>query len=267
MTVFGEGEVKAKLGLAVVISDALKKNNVQIGLLLELGKGIDYINSDGLNPEQEKEFFIAWDNHSTPLDLGLSYSYANYTSKDTVRYEDVNAHGGDSLGMNHYAISMQAITGTAGYSIFKTIDTLQAAISYDWADFNLYEDKFSWTYQKKFSATAAFGLYGDNEGEGGSGISGQGNGMFLYYQYANSDLYRPGTFAESFYVTERTPPKTRWTPTTTRRYSSTVTLTCAAPKTTPVQAQKQPWQSSITSTPFTTIGDMIFGFYQLVVCT
>ena len=202
LTVFGEGEVKAKLGLAVVISDALKKNNVQIGLLLELGKGIDYINSDGLNPEQEKEFFIAWDNHSTPLDLGLSYSYANYTSKDTVRYEDVNAHGGDSLGMNHYAISMQAITGTAGYSIFKTIDTLQAAISYDWADFNLYEDKFSWTYQKKFSATAAFGLYGDNEGEGGSGISGQGNGMFLYYQYANSDLYRPGTFAESFYVTE-----------------------------------------------------------------
>ena len=202
LTVFGEGEVKAKLGVAVVISDPLKKNNVQIGLLLELGKGIDYINGDGLNPEQEKEFFIAWDNHSTPIDLGLSYSYANYTSKDTVRYEDVNAHGGDSLGMNHYAISMQAITGTAGYSIFKTIDTLQAAIAYDWADFNLYEDKFTWTYQKRFSATAALGLYGDHEGEGGSGISGQGNGMFLYYQYANSDLYRPGTFAESFYVTE-----------------------------------------------------------------
>ena len=100
LTVFGDGEVKAKLGLAVVISDPLKKNNVQIGLLLELGKGIDYINSDGLNPEQEKEFFIAWDNHSTPLDLGLSYSYANYTSKDTVSYEDVGAHGGDSLGIS-----------------------------------------------------------------------------------------------------------------------------------------------------------------------
>ena len=26
--------------------------------------------------------------------------------------------------------------------------------------------------------------------------------MFVYYQYTNSDLYRPGTFSESFYVTE-----------------------------------------------------------------
>ena len=202
LTVFGEGEVKAKIGLAVVISDPLKKNNIQLGLLLELGKGIDYINGDGLNPEQEKEFFIAWDNHSTPLDLGISSSYANYTSKDTVRYEDVGAKGGDSLGYNYYAISMQSITGTAGYSIFKSIDTLQAAISYDWADFNLYEDNFSWTYQKRFAATVGFGLYGDNEGEGGSGISGQGNGLFLYYQYSNSDLYRPGSFKQSFYITE-----------------------------------------------------------------
>ena len=202
LTVFGEGALKVKLGLAAAISDPLKKNNVQIGLLLELGKGIDYINSSGLNPEQEKEFFIAWDNHSTPIDLRISYSYANYTSRDTVRYEDVKSHNGDSLGMNHYAISMQAISGTAGYSIFKSIDTLQAAISYDWADFNLYEDNFSWTYQKRFSTSIGLGLYGDHEGEGGSGISGQGNGLLLYYQYANSDLYRPGTFAESFVVTE-----------------------------------------------------------------
>ena len=198
MTVFGEGEVKAKLGLAVVISDPLKKNTVQLGLLLELGKGLDYINGDGLNPKQEKEFFIAWDNRSTPLDLGLSYSYANYTNKDTVRYEDVGAHGGDSIGTTHYAYATQAITGTAGYSIFKSIDTLQAAVSYDWANVNFYDERIEWTYQKRFSATVGLGLYGDHEGEGGSGISGQGNGLFAYYQYANSDLSRPG----SLYITE-----------------------------------------------------------------
>ena len=198
LTVFGEGEVKAKLGLAVVISDALKKNNVQLGLLLELGKGIDYINGDGLNPRQEKEFFIAWDNHSTPLDLGLSYTYANYTNQDTVRYENVKDHGGDSIGTSRYAFATQAITGIAGYSIFKSIDTLQAAISYDWSNVNFYEDRIDWTYQKRFSATVGLGLYGDHEGEEGSGISGQGNGLFLYYQYANSDLSRPG----SLYVTE-----------------------------------------------------------------
>ena len=198
MTVFGEGEIKAKLGLAVVISDALKKNTVQLGLLLELGKGIDYINGDGLNPKIEKEFFIAWDNRSTPIDLGLSYSYANYTNKDTLRVEDVGANGGDSIKTSKYSYATQAITGTAGYSIFKSIDTLQAAISYDWANVNFYDESIEWTYNKRFSATIGFGLSGDNEGEGGSGISGQGNGLFAYYQYANSDLSRPG----SLYVTE-----------------------------------------------------------------
>ena len=210
LTVFGEGQRKAKLGLLALLSDPLKKNIVQLGLLLELGKGIDYINADGLNPEQEKEFFVSWLNRSTPLDLELSYSYGNYTSRDTVRYEDVRAHKGDSLGFNHYAISQQAVVGTAGYSIFKSIDTLQVALGYDWADFNLYEDDFSWTYHKRLSALVSLGLYGDHEGEDGSGISGQGNGFEIFYQYSNSDLYRPGTFAESFYVTSSGSVKPRY---------------------------------------------------------
>ena len=199
LTVFGEGKLKVKAGLAAIISDALKKNTVQLGLLLELSNGFDYINGDGLNPEQEKEFFASWENRSTPLDLSLGYTYANYTSKDTVRYEDVRAHNGDSIGTSHYAISMQSIVGSAGYSIFKSIDTMQVALGYDWANFNLYEDNFDWTYQKRISALVAFGLYGDHEE--GAEITGQGNGVRLYYQYANSDLYRPGTFAESFTVT------------------------------------------------------------------
>ena len=210
LTVFGEGELKTKIGLVTALSDPLKKNVIQLGFLLEVGKGIDYINADGLNPEQEKEFFASWLNRSTPLDLGFTYSYANYTSKDTVRYEDVRQHGGDSIGFNNYAISMQSIVGNAGYSIFKSIDTLQVALGYDWADFNLYEDDFSWTYHKRISALAALGLYGDHEGEEGSGISGQGNGLLLYYQYSNSDLYRPGTFAESFYVTSSGSIKPRY---------------------------------------------------------
>jgi len=200
-TVFGEGKLKTKIGLALILSDPLKKNVIQTGFLLEVGAGFDYINADGLNPKQEKEFFLSWANHSTPIDLDLAYTYANYTSKDTVRYEDVRAHNGDSLGTSNYATPLQSIMGSAGYSIFKTIDTLQVAVGYDWANFNLYEDSFEWTYQKRLSALVALGLYGDHEGEEGTGISGQGNGLMLYYQYANSDLYRPGTFAESFTVT------------------------------------------------------------------
>ena len=198
LTVFGEGKVKAKAGLAAILSDALKKNTVQVGFLLELGNGFDYVNGDGLNPKQEKEFFVSWENRSTPLDLSLSYTYANYTSKDTVRNEDVRANGGDSLHTSHYAIPMQSIVGAAGYSIFKSIDTLQVAVGYDWANFNLYEDNFDWTYQKRISTLVSLGLYGDHAE--GSEISGQGNGLRLYYQYSNSDLYRPGTFAESFVI-------------------------------------------------------------------
>ena len=84
LTVFGDGKLKVKAGLAAIISDALKKNTVQIGFLLELGNGIDYINGDGLNPKQEKEFFVSWENKSTPLDLSLSYTYANFRSP-TIR--------------------------------------------------------------------------------------------------------------------------------------------------------------------------------------
>ena len=206
LTVFGEGELKTKAGLAMILTDPLKKNTVQLSLLLELGNGYDYINGDGINPRQEKEFFASWQNTSTPLDLGLAYSYANYTSKDTVRNDDVRSNNGDSLSLSHYAMSLQSVTGLAGYSIFKSIDTLQFALSYGWSDFNFYdmdeyEDSFSWTYQKQIKAILGFGLYGDHEEEG-TGISGQGNGVFAYYQYTNSDLYRPGTFSESFYVTE-----------------------------------------------------------------
>ena len=198
LTVFGDGKLKVKAGLAAIISDALKKNTVQIGLLLELGNGIDYINGDGLNPEQEKEFFVSWENKSTPIDLSLSYTYANYTSKDTLRDEGAGANNKDSILDSHYAIPMQAIMAGAGYSIFKSIDTLQVAVGYDWANFNFYKSNFDWTYQKRLSLLVALGLYGDHAE--GSEITGQGNGLRFYLQSSNSDLYRPGTFAESFTV-------------------------------------------------------------------
>lgn len=200
LTVFGDGQVKFKAGLVMMLSDPLKKNTVQLGLVFEPFAFIGNSSSSGFLPYMEKEFFAGWENHSTPLDLGLSYSYANYTSKDTVRYEDVKAHNGDSLGINNYAVSTQSIVGSAGYSIFKSIDTLQIAGGYNWSDFNLYEDSFSWTYQKQLAAMIALGLYGEHGEE--SDISGQGNGLSLFYQYSNNSLYRPGTFAESFTVTK-----------------------------------------------------------------
>lgn len=191
LTVFGDGQVRVMAGLAFLLSDPLKKNTVQLGLLWQLDEGFSLDKSD-------REFFASWENRSTPIDLSLSYSYSYNTSKDTVRYEEVALHNGDSLGISNYGVSAQAISAGAGYSPFKSIDTLQIAVAYDWADFDLFEDQFRWTYQKRISAMTALGLYGDIDE--GTGISGQGNGLLLYYQYSNSDLFRPGSFAESFTV-------------------------------------------------------------------
>jgi len=195
----GDGKATPKLGMVMELSDPLKKNIITAGLLLEVGNGWDYINSDGINPEKEREFLVAIENRSTPITLGLSYTNINYRSKDTVRYEDPRSYD-DSIATNNYAIPVSAVVGTAGYSVFKQGDSLIAAIGYDWADFNLYENNLSWTYQKRISGGIGASFIGGTSDETQDNTVGMGNGISLAYQISNSDLYRPGTFSESFTV-------------------------------------------------------------------
>ncbi len=192
-------KITPKIGLALGLSDPLKKNSLEAGLLLEVGNGLDYINSDGLNPRMEREFYISFENRSTPVTLQLLYSHMNFVSKDTVRYEDPRSYE-DSIAISNYAIPLNAIVASAGYSIFKTGDSVVVSGGYDWADFNLYEDNLSWTYQKRLSAGISLSLQGGLSEESSSNTSGQGNGIFLSYLFSNADLYREGTFAESFTV-------------------------------------------------------------------
>lgn len=195
----GNGKMITKMGAAMGLSDALKKNSLQAGFLLEMGAGWDFINSDGLNPSIEREFFISFENRSTPLTLNLMYTHMNFVSKDTVRYEDPRSYE-DSVGISNYAIPLHAIFGSAGYSVFKDGDSLVVGAGYDWADFDLYEDNLRWTYQKRLSASVMLSLVGDSPEENSSNIDGKGNGIALTYQFSNADLYRAGTFAESFTV-------------------------------------------------------------------
>ncbi len=200
-SVHGEGSLHAKLGTAVLLSDPLKKNTVQLGLLLEITNGLDYINGNGINPDKQYDFFALWENRSTPITFNLGYSYANLTSKDTVRYEDPRSYG-DSIGVSNYAMELQAIQASAGYSLFKKGDTLAVNAGYDWANFNLYEDQFDWTFHKRLSVGTLLGFYGDLPEESESSISGRGNGVAVSYRFSNSDLYRSGTFSETFVITE-----------------------------------------------------------------
>lgn len=203
-SVHGDGNLLAKIGAAMILADPLKKNIVQLGLLFEVTNGFDYITSGGLNPDKQYDFFALWENRSTPITFDIGYSYANLTSKDTLHYEDPRSYCEDDVedcyGISNYAIGMHSIMGSAGYSVFKQGDTLSAVASYDWASFNLYEDDFEWTYHKRLSAGLMFGIYGDFEEE--KTISGSGNGIALAYSYSNADLYRSGTFAETFVVNE-----------------------------------------------------------------
>ncbi len=198
-TVKGDGQATPKIGLAMTLSDPLKKNILSAGLLLEVGNGFDYINSDGINPEIEREFTVSLENHSTPVTLGISFTNVNYRSKDTVRYEDPRSHE-DSVGTSQYSIPMSAVEASAAYSIFKSGDSIFVNAGYDWANFNLYEDNLEWTYQKRLSASIGVSLDGGTSEATATNTAGVGNGVSAVYQIANSDLYRPGTFAESFTV-------------------------------------------------------------------
>lgn len=197
-TVLGDGSLLAKLGLALILSDPLKKTSLQLGLLFEVTNGFDFINGDGLNKDKQYDFFALLENRSLPVTLNLGYSYTNITSKDTVRYEDPRSYG-DSIGVSNYSIPLHNVFAGAGYSLFKQGDTLALNIGYDWANFNLYEDGFDWTYQKRFSLGALFGLF-KGFPEEGSNTGGLGNGVALSYRYSNSDLFRSGTFSETFVV-------------------------------------------------------------------
>mgnify|MGYP002621767424 CR=1 FL=1 len=195
----GDGKATPKLGVAMTLSDPLKKNVISAALLVEVGNGWKYISDGGLNPEIEREFGIALENHSTPITFGISYTNANYRSKDTVRYEDPRSYE-DSVGTTHYSIPLNAIQASAMYSIFKAGDSVFVNGGYDWANFNLYDENLEWTYQKRVSVGIGFTLDGGSSEATATNTAGVGNGISASYQYANSDLYRPGTFAESFTI-------------------------------------------------------------------
>ncbi|HSQ41198.1 MAG TPA: hypothetical protein VLM37_02835 [Fibrobacteraceae bacterium] len=188
-------------GVAVGLGDPVGKDFLQLALMLELGKGWDYLNSSGINPEHQSEFYAIGENHSFPVTLGLSYIWRNYPSRDTVRYEDPRSYG-DSLTISHYAASVQALGASAGYSVFKHGDSLALGLGIQWANFNLYEDDFSWDYHKQQYLSASF-IYQNGAPEDGPDAAGSGDGIALSWMGSRTWLYRPGTFSESFTVSDQ----------------------------------------------------------------
>ncbi len=184
-----KGVVVPMGGAAIALSDPLQKNFLQLALLLELGKGFDFVKTTGLNPAKQSQFLVMAENRSFPITLGAGYMRQNTTSRDTVRSEDPRAE--TPLSVTQLAIGMQALEGSAGYSVFKKGDSLIVGAGMQWANFNLYQEGFAWDYHKQqhLSATLRFQTAEEN-----------GNGASLSFMSSRSWLFRPGTFQESFTI-------------------------------------------------------------------
>jgi len=193
-----QGTYVPMVGVALGLQDPLQKNYLQLALLLEMGKGFDYVKQTGINPAMQSELMGTWENHSFPITLGLAYMRRNTPSRDTVRYEDPRSYS-DSLAINPLAVGVQAIEASAGYSLFKEGDSLVVSASDQWATFNLYQDGFSWDYLRSLRLSSRLS-YESGTPEEQSAIAGEGNGITLTWQGSRSQLYHPGTFRTSFTV-------------------------------------------------------------------
>jgi len=171
------GKMTPKIGLAFGLNDPLNKNFFQIAALQQINK---------FGENSQSDLFASLENRSFPITLNLALIRINTPSKDTVRSDDPS----QPLGISEYASEFYNAMLSATYSIFKKKDTLTVFGSYDWQNFNLYEDHFKWTSHKRLQTGLIAGI----------SIADSLLNLQSLYSFSNSDLFRPGTFAESFYI-------------------------------------------------------------------
>jgi hypothetical protein len=176
------GIITPKIGVAFGLNDPLGKNFFQIAALQQIGK---------FGEDSQSDLFAGLENYSFPITLNLAFMRVNTPSKDTVRYENPKDHD-EPLAFSKTASELYNALFSASYSIFKKGDSLSAFASYDWAAFNLYQDGFKWDYHKRWQTGLIAGI----------SIADSTLSLQSLYSFSNSDLFRPGTFAESFTVSE-----------------------------------------------------------------
>jgi len=173
------GIMVPKAGLVLGLNDPLNKNYFQIAALQQIGK---------FGEDSQSDLIASLENRSFPITLNLGFMRSNTVSKDTVRYEAFP----DSLGISEYASELYNASLSASYSPFKVGDSLTLFASYDLEAFNLYQDFFKWDYHKRWQVGLVAGL---NILDSLLNLQG-------LYSFSNSNLFRPGTFAESFSVSD-----------------------------------------------------------------
>ncbi|MDR2555872.1 MAG: hypothetical protein LBC64_10660 [Fibromonadaceae bacterium] len=175
------GIMVPKIGLAFGLNDPLNKNFFQIAALQQIGS---------FGEDSQSDLLASLENRSFPITINLAFMRSNTPSKDTVYQEDPRLEN----EISEYASELYNALFSASYSLFKKGDSLTVFGSYDWAAFNLYQDdfKFRWNYHKRWQTGLIAGL----------SIADSVLNLQGLYSFSNSDLFRPGTFAESFTFSE-----------------------------------------------------------------
>ncbi len=205
-----EGQTKWLGGVTGYWNDPVLKNEINAGLLLQLGNGFDYFgtNSDLLSPDQESQFFVGASNHSTPVTLGVDYFRGNLTTDDTVTLQDQVA-GQNTAEIQNYAITFRDAEASASYNLFDAeavgdedqTNYVSLTGGYAWNDFNFYNlgggQGFDFTYYRDLFASAQLNLSSSNYSDK-SLVAPTGMAASLAYTLSQSDLMRNGTFAQTF---------------------------------------------------------------------
>ncbi len=205
-----KGSPKWLLGASGYLNDPVLKNEINVALLAEVGKGLDYFgaHSEILSPDKESQFFAGFSNHALPVTLGADFFRGNLTSQDTVRIKDVNGTG-DTILNQRYALTFRNVEASASYDLFdadavgdaEKTNFLRLAGGYGWNDFDFYDlgggADFAFTYYKDLYFNALLNLTGADYDDKGL-VAPSGVAAALSYTLSQSDIMRNGTFRETF---------------------------------------------------------------------
>ncbi len=202
-----EGETKWLGGASIFLNDPVYKNELALGGLFELGNGLDYFAAEPglLNPDKESELFLSYFNHSTPVSMGIGLFRKNLVTFDTIVNQSVNNLDENDTSLSNQAISLNSAQLNFQYSLFQGDQMgdpmknsfLSLTLGRSVNSFNFFEVPFDFPFYKTFTVMPALWFYGVTPGSK-SNVAPKGMAGYAAYSYNYSNLFRGGTFRETF---------------------------------------------------------------------
>ncbi len=191
-----QGETFWQTGLILQTFDPIERNSFMFQYLFEPDFGKVDPGKGGLGPALQQEFGASWTYKGLPFTTGLDFMWRQLPGQDSVRSEAPDVPD----GLNRYSMRIQALQNRWSHSFFHAHDLWNLQFGYMGADFDFYEQNFAWTFYKALHTSLGF-QYGHHEDESSPGeLPEPGWNTSLFWTFQQGDLFRPGSFKESFKV-------------------------------------------------------------------